>query len=103
MHASEAEVLGVNDRTDLSQAEKAFQAVMRDAASGEWLLFREPLEIIETDHIENVGAKLRQVEDAVNERGLHAAGFIAYEAAPAFDAALPAHTPGSFPLLWFGL
>ncbi len=36
-------------------------------------------------------------------RGLHAAGFLAYEAAPAFDPALRTHPPGPLPLLWFGL
>ena len=33
----------------------------------------------------------------------HAAGFISYEAAPAFDDALQTKPPDSFPLLWFGL
>jgi para-aminobenzoate synthetase/4-amino-4-deoxychorismate lyase len=38
------------------------------------------------------------------EEGLHAAGYIAYEAAPAFDPCLPALPPaGAAPLLWFGL
>ena len=32
VHASETEVLGVNDRTDLAQAEAAFQNLMRNAA-----------------------------------------------------------------------
>jgi para-aminobenzoate synthetase/4-amino-4-deoxychorismate lyase len=46
---------------------------------------------------------LRELEDLVERRGLHAAGWIAYEAAPAFDPALRAHPPGDFPLVWFGL
>lgn len=47
---------------------------------------------------EVVGA-LRAAESQV-QRGLHAAGFVAYEAAPAFDAALPAKGAPGFPLLW---
>lgn len=49
--------------------------------------------------------KLAQIESAVNEQGLYAAGFIAYEAAPAFDPALSVNSEGgqTFPLLWFGL
>jgi para-aminobenzoate synthetase/4-amino-4-deoxychorismate lyase len=39
----------------------------------------------------------------VNEKGLHAAGFIAYEAATAFDWALSVRQPSDLPLLWFGL
>ncbi len=46
---------------------------------------------------------LRKIEQAVAERGLHAAGWVAYEAAPAFDAALAVRESGDFPLLWFGL
>jgi len=37
-------------------------------------------------------------------QGLWAAGFLAYEAAPAFDPALPVHAPQpGLPLAWFGL
>jgi len=42
VHASETEVLGVNDRTDLSQAEAAFQAVMRQAAMASGVSLKHP-------------------------------------------------------------
>ena len=42
VHASEAEVLGVNDRTDLAQAEKAFQAVMRETAMVSGVSLKHP-------------------------------------------------------------
>ncbi|MBI1921323.1 MAG: aminodeoxychorismate synthase component I [Geobacter sp.] len=45
---------------------------------------------------------LHRVEELV-ESGLHAAGFIAYEAAAAFDPALAVHPPGDLPLLWFAI
>jgi para-aminobenzoate synthetase/4-amino-4-deoxychorismate lyase len=46
---------------------------------------------------------LREVEGAV-AAGLHAAGFISYEAAPAFDSRLATRPPRTdLPLLWFGL
>jgi para-aminobenzoate synthetase/4-amino-4-deoxychorismate lyase len=46
---------------------------------------------------------LRRVEEAVG-RGLHAAGFLAYEAAPAFDPALVVHAPDPrLPLAWFAV
>ena len=38
-----------------------------------------------------------------NVRARYAAGFISYEAAPAFDRALTTRPPDDFPLLWFGL
>ena len=42
VHASETEVLGVNDRTDLSQAEAAFQTVMREAAMKSGVSLKHP-------------------------------------------------------------
>jgi len=47
---------------------------------------------------------LTALERAVAEDGLHAAGFLAYEAASALDPALRTAAPTSpLPLLWFGL
>ncbi len=42
VHASEAEVLGVNDRRDLAGAEAAFQAVMREAAMKSGVSLKHP-------------------------------------------------------------
>lgn len=46
---------------------------------------------------------MREIEKQVNENGWHAAGFVSYEAAPAFDRAMQVRDAGNFPLLWFGL
>ena len=46
---------------------------------------------------------LQEVENFVNANGWHAAGFVSYEAAPAFDDALHVLDTGEFSLLWFGL
>lgn len=45
---------------------------------------------------------LEELEEGV-ARGLHAAGFIAYEAARSLEPVLPAGHPSPHPLLWFGL
>ena len=66
------------------------------------LLLTGPDEVVCAHRLDDVLPCLARVEAGVS-RGLHAAGFIAYEAAPAFDAALAAHPPGEIPLLWFGL
>ncbi|HSU12919.1 aminodeoxychorismate synthase component I [Longimicrobium sp.] len=59
--------------------------------------------VVRADAVGDVLPALGEVERAVAE-GLHAAGFVAYEAAPAFDAALAAHAPDPrLPLLWFGI
>lgn len=41
--------------------------------------------------------------EAGRRRGLFAAGFVSYEAAPGFDAALTTRAPAGPPLVWFGL
>jgi len=59
--------------------------------------------VVRADAVGEVLPALAEVERAVAE-GLHAAGFVSYEAAPAFDAALAAHAPDPrLPLLWFGI
>ena len=77
--------------------------VLRDDRSGHWLRFQNPVEVVAAGCREDVLPSLRRIEAAVENRRLHAAGWIAYEAAPAFDPALAVHAPGGLPLLWFGL
>ncbi|KAF0218471.1 MAG: para-aminobenzoate synthetase / 4-amino-4-deoxychorismate [Geobacteraceae bacterium] len=45
---------------------------------------------------------LRRVEAAA-AGGMHAAGFVSFEAAAGFNRELVTHPPGHFPLLWFGI
>ncbi|MBN1779658.1 aminodeoxychorismate synthase component I [bacterium] len=68
-----------------------------------WLLFQDPERIISAGSIRQVLPALESIETLVHENGWHAAGFLSYEAAPAFDPALPVHDCPGFPLLWFGL
>jgi para-aminobenzoate synthetase/4-amino-4-deoxychorismate lyase len=63
--------------------------------------FTNPLEVITTSDVSEVRAALREVERAARA-GLYAVGFVAYEAAPAFDRALSAREAAT-PLVWFGL
>lgn len=77
--------------------------VIKDGPSDQWFSFLDPKKIIETHSVEEVLSKLCLVEKMVQKKGLYAAGFISYEAAPAFDSALNTRPPTSFPLLWFGL
>jgi para-aminobenzoate synthetase / 4-amino-4-deoxychorismate lyase len=64
--------------------------------------FENPVEIIEADALEEVRPALRRVERAAAE-GLYAAGFVSYEAAPAFDRALRVRPKSELPLVWFAL
>ncbi|HQX17091.1 MAG TPA: aminodeoxychorismate synthase component I [Anaerolineales bacterium] len=61
------------------------EIILRDGDS--WLHFANPRRIIIADHLQDVLPALYEIEDAVNNDGYHAAGFLSYESAPAFDAA----------------
>lgn len=78
-------------------------AVLRDDASNRWLRFSAPVHAIRANRPSEVVPALHAVGQAVERHGFHAVGWIAYEAAPAFDPALRTHAPGPLPLLWFGL
>jgi para-aminobenzoate synthetase / 4-amino-4-deoxychorismate lyase len=79
------------------------RVILRDAAGGRWLRFTQPREWVRARTLAEVEAGLARVEEAVLREGLYAAGFVSYEAAPAFDPALAVSSGGEFPLLWFGL
>ncbi|HEX8352942.1 MAG TPA: aminodeoxychorismate synthase component I [Pyrinomonadaceae bacterium] len=74
-----------------------------DCGPGGRACFARPVEIIAARSPEEVRPALGEVERAA-ARGLYAAGFVSYEAAPAFDRALKVR-PGvkDLPLLWFGV
>ena len=76
--------------------------ILRFDFEGETLRFRRPLEILQARHLDEVLDVLQTVQKA-SEAGLYAAGYVAYEAAPAFDGALETHPPTGRPLVWFGL
>lgn len=64
--------------------------------------FRNPQEIIAASTIDEVLHALQKVQDAV-KNGYYAAGYLSYEAAPAFNRSFRVHTNQKMPLLWFGL
>lgn len=66
-------------------------------------VFQGLVRVVEAWALAEVLPGFEVIEDAV-ARGLYAAGFVAYEAAPAFEPALAVRPPeGSLPLLRFGL
>src|SRR5260221_6496114 len=78
--------------------------LLHDAARGNWLSFRQPAQVLAAYAVDNVLPALRATEAAVEGQKLYAAGFISYEAAPAFDPSFQVRpAPADFPLLWFGL
>lgn len=78
--------------------------IIHNVEAGQWLYFRDPYQIITTKRIDEVLPALKLVEDLVHKHGWYAAGFVSYDAASAFDGALPrSYSKQEFPLLWFGL
>ena len=81
--------------------------------NNEWMHFAEPNQIIAAHKLEDVLPALREMERLVNVNNWHAAGFLSYEAASAFDPALRTKAvvqtensrvqEAEFPFLWFGL
>jgi para-aminobenzoate synthetase/4-amino-4-deoxychorismate lyase len=67
-------------------------------------LFSQPVEVVHCDEVAALGAALDRVQAALGD-GLHAAGFLAYEAGRAFEPKLGRAGGAAVdaPLLWFGL
>lgn len=68
----------------------------------ETLIFRNPLRVLQTTRLEEVADILDELNTAA-EQGYYSAGFVSYEAAPAFDPAMEVHPADDFPLVWFGV
>lgn len=66
------------------------------------LAFTDPVQILQTHHIEEVPAIMEQIDKAA-EQGYYAAGFVSYEAAPAFQPEMKTREFGVLPLIWFGI
>lgn len=77
--------------------------LLRDARSSRWLLFEKPDEVLLARTTAEVGAVVAELERQVSDNRLHAAGYLSYEAAAAFDTALTTREPGVLPLACFGL
>ncbi len=72
-------------------------------SNNEWLHFSNPHKVLQANNVSDVRETLQEVENLVNANGWYAAGFVSYEAAPAFDDALCVLDSDGFPLIWFGL
>lgn len=72
-------------------------------AAGGWLRFSRPVVALAAASAGDLPALLAGVDEAL-AAGLWVAGFVAHEAAPAFDPAFVAHPPREgLPLAWFGV
>ncbi|WP_051322401.1 aminodeoxychorismate synthase component I [Alicyclobacillus contaminans] len=65
-------------------------------------IFSNPMEVISANSVVEVHPALRKIQRMVSQ-GYFAAGYISYEAAPAFDPAFRVCSHQKMPLLWFGI
>jgi len=80
-----------------------YRVILYDNQLSQWLEFQDLLGVIAVTKSSDVWYALNVVHDKVIQDHLFAAGFLSYEAAPAFDEALKVRNPGGFPTLSFGL
>ncbi|MCW3094623.1 MAG: aminodeoxychorismate synthase, component [Chthonomonadaceae bacterium] len=86
---------------DTSEVRLCFDFVGEESL--EPLLLTRPVRTIAAYAQEEVLPALQAVQAAVSDQGLYAAGFVSYEAAPAFDPAMQVRIASPLPLVWFGL
>ncbi|WP_406945111.1 aminodeoxychorismate synthase component I [Halobacillus sp. SY10] len=65
-------------------------------------VFQHPVEILTTYDLNEMKAVFDRVEERL-DAGYYVAGYVSYEAAPAFDHALRVHSHPEWPLVWFGV
>jgi para-aminobenzoate synthetase / 4-amino-4-deoxychorismate lyase len=76
--------------------------IIHDAQNQTWLAFRDPIAILTAHTPDQVLPLLETLQQQIDQHHLYAAGFLSYEASPAFDPAFTTK-PTTFPLAWFGL
>jgi len=68
----------------------------------QWLAFRDPVLVLQADSIDAVRRTIVDVEQLTRDRGLHAVGYVSYEAAAAFGLAVR-EADDRLPMAWFAL
>ena len=77
--------------------------VAQQPCANRWLLFRNPVDVFSSGDVEQVKAILERTGHQVEQCRRFAAGFVSYEASPAFDGHFPARPTQGFPKIWFGI
>ena len=79
------------------------RVIIRDEKAGQWLSFSGLRQSFCLSRVSDIIPALERIEKAVCDEGLWAAGWISYEASPAFDGAYVTHASGEFPMMWMAL
>lgn len=65
-------------------------------------VFKDPVDVLQTERLEDIPAIMEAVETAIGQ-GFYVAGYVSYEAAPAFNPAMKVKSSTEMPLVWFGV
>ena len=66
------------------------------------MYFNEPKEVVIAHSLQDVLPSFEKVQKAIDD-GFYAAGYVSYEAAPAFDKCFKVKPDARMPLVWFGI
>ena len=77
--------------------------LIHDPENRHWMQFTRPRAVLQAGTLSDVMPLLTEVQQLVGRDGLYAAGWIGYEAAPAFDSALRTRSATAFPFACFGI
>ncbi|MEC7560892.1 MAG: hypothetical protein VYD03_06450, partial [Pseudomonadota bacterium] len=77
--------------------------VLHEPTLDTWFVYSDLQAMVLAHRPDEVAAAIERTERRVSEDGLTAAGFVCYEAAAGFDAALTTQHEDKLPLLCFGL
>jgi para-aminobenzoate synthetase / 4-amino-4-deoxychorismate lyase len=66
------------------------------------LLFQNPIKIYQTEKIAEVKTIFSAIEKEL-DNGFHVAGYVSYEAAPAFENRFSVQPSSNIPIVWFGV
>ncbi|MDA1306538.1 MAG: aminodeoxychorismate synthase, component I, partial [Acidobacteria bacterium] len=72
------------------------------SSTGQPVVCAHPVEMLVARRVGEVAGVMAAAERALRD-GFHIAGWVAYEAAGAFDSSLTTQSPGAVPLVCFGV
>lgn len=78
-------------------------AIAFDPDTRQWLRFTSPERVYVARTLDEVPPTIHEVEKSCRTGPYWAVGWVSYEAAPAFDPALPVRHESIFPKVWFAL
>ena len=73
------------------------KAIIYSSDNKAWLEFNHPVKTFVADKLKDVPEAIENAEEFARQNSLYLVGFVSYDAAPAFDNALPVNNSQSFP------